>query len=80
MTDQDHSNDESMTTSQAGKLGGDKVNQERGPQFYSEIGKKQGKANNPGNFANRPRSEVQEAGRHGGEARGKNRADYDQAA
>ena len=61
MTDEDHSKDVSMTTSQAGKLGGDKVNQERGPKFYSEIGKKQGKANNPGNFANRPRATEVEA-------------------
>jgi uncharacterized protein len=71
-TDKQHK-DESMTTSEAGRKGGEKVRDERGPQFYSEIGKKQGKATNPGNFANRPKEDVQNAGRKGGEARGKQR-------
>lgn len=57
----------SMTTSEAGKLGGEKVLKERGPEFYSEIGSQQGKENNPGNFANRPKDEVREAARRGGE-------------
>jgi general stress protein YciG len=69
----DHKKDDSMTTSEAGKMGGDKVKAERGSEFYSEIGQKQGKENNPGNFANRPKSDVQDAGRKGGEARGENR-------
>jgi uncharacterized protein len=62
--------DESMTTSEAGKLGGEKVRDQRGPEFYSEIGQRQGKDNNPGNFANRPKEDVKAAGRKGGEARG----------
>lgn len=62
--------DGGMTTKQAGELGGNKVLEERGPNFYSEIGRKQGKDNNPGNFANRPKEEVQAAGRKGGKARG----------
>ena len=65
--------DESMTTAQAGRKGGEKVRDERGPAFYSEIGKKQGKETNPGNFANRPKEDVEAAGRKGGEARGRNR-------
>jgi hypothetical protein len=74
---------DSMTTSQAGKMGGEKVRDERGPEFYSEIGKKQGKDNNPGNFANRPKEDVESAGRKGGEARGHARdteEDMDEAA
>jgi len=59
-------NDKSMTTAEAGKKGGDKVLNERGRQFYSEIGSRQGKQNNPGNFANRPKKEVQAAARLGG--------------
>ena len=72
--DTDHK-DDSMTTSEAGKLGGEKVRDERGPEFYSEIGQKQGKENNPGNFANRPKEEVKEAGRKGGEARSNHQED-----
>jgi general stress protein YciG len=71
----DKSKDKSMTTSQAGRMGGEKVRDERGPEFYSEIGRQQGKENNPGNFANRPKKDVQEAGRRGGEARGHKRAE-----
>jgi general stress protein YciG len=81
------SKDQSMSTSEAGRKGGEKVRDERGPEFYSEIGKKQGKQNNPGNFANRPKDEVEAAGRKGGEARGHQReedagvaADMDEAA
>jgi general stress protein YciG len=74
MATDDHkkNTDHSMSTSEAGKLGGEKVRDERGPEFYSEIDQKQGKENNPGNFANRPKDEVKEAGRKGGEARGDN--------
>lgn len=69
-TEKRNNKEESMTTAEAGKLGGEKVRDERGPKFYSEIGQKQGKENNPGNFANRPKEEVKAAGRKGGEARG----------
>jgi general stress protein YciG len=57
--------DRSMTTSEAGRKGGEKVRDERGPKFYSEIGRMQGKDNNPGNFANDPQK-ASEAGRKGG--------------
>lgn len=59
-----------MTTAEAGKRGGDKIMRERGPAFFSRIGRMQGKSNNPGNFANRTKREVKEAGRRGGEAKG----------
>ncbi len=59
-----------MTTAEAGKLGGDKIMRERGAGFFSRIGRMQGKTNNPGNFANRSKKEVREAGRRGGEAKG----------
>jgi general stress protein YciG len=51
------------------------VRDERGSEFYSEIGSQQGKENNPGNFANRPKEDVQAAGSAGGHARGNNRDD-----
>jgi hypothetical protein len=38
------------------------VRDERGPEFYSEIGQKQGRENNLGNFADRNRIDVREAG------------------
>ena len=64
-------NDKKMTVEEAGRKGGEKVAEERGSEFYSEIGhkggKSQGKENNPGNFANR-RDEASEAGREGGES------------
>ena len=60
------SKDNSMSTSEAGRKGGEKVRDERGPEFYSEIGQKQGKENNPGNFANRPKAEVRKAAEEGG--------------
>lgn len=63
----DHkSKDTSMSTSEAGRKGGEKVRNERGPEFYSEIGRHQGKENNPGNFANRPKDEVRKAAAAGG--------------
>lgn len=65
-TSKSTSKDTSMSTAEAGKLGGDKVKQERGPEFYSQIGQKQGKENNPGNFANRPKEEVRKAAEEGG--------------
>ena len=66
MANQDDQNKHSMSTAEAGKLGGEKVRDERGPEFYSEIGQKQGKENNPGNFAN-DRDKASEAGKKGGE-------------
>ena len=59
-------NDASMTTAEAGRKGGEKVRDERGPEFYSEIGGQQGKENNPGNFANRPKDDVKAAAQKGG--------------
>src|SRR5260221_9555961 len=64
--EKDKHKDHSMSTSEAGRMGGEKVRDERGPKFYSEIGRQQGKDNNPGNFANRPKEDVQAAGRRGG--------------
>jgi uncharacterized protein len=64
-TDDTKQTDQSMTTADAGRKGGEKVRDERGPQFYSEIGRMQGKENNPGNFANDPKK-ASEAGRKGG--------------
>ena len=64
-----------MTTAEAGKLGGDKIMRERGAGFFSRIGRMQGKSNNPGNFANRSKTDVREAGRRGGEAKGLRSAD-----
>lgn len=61
-----HSTDQSMSTAEAGRKGGEKVRDERGPEFYSEIGRKQGKENNPGNFAN-DTQKASEAGRKGGQ-------------
>ena len=68
-TEKHNKKEESMTTAEAGKLGGDTVRDERGTKFYSEIGQKQGKENNPGNFAN-DRAKASEAGRVGGQSRG----------
>ena len=76
----DKSRDESMTTAEAGRMGGEKVRDERGSEFYSEIGQMQGKDNNPGNFANRPKKDVQDAGRRGGERRGDSAEDEREAA
>jgi general stress protein YciG len=72
MADSKTNNDNSMTTSEAGKMGGEKVKEERGAEFYSEIGQKQGKENNPGNFANRPKDEVRAAAAEGGRNSHKN--------
>jgi general stress protein YciG len=53
----------------AGEEGENKVNDERGSEYYSEIGrqggKSQGQENNPGNFANDP-DKASEDGRKGG--------------
>lgn len=66
----DDAKDETMTTRQAGKMGGDKVKAERGPEFYSEIGRMQGADVNPGNFKNRDPKEVRDAAEKGGKTRG----------
>jgi general stress protein YciG len=55
----------SMTTAEAGRKGGQET-AKRGSEFYSEIGSQQGKENNPGNFANRPKEEVRAAAAEGG--------------
>ena len=52
-----------------------KDNSRRGPEFYSQIRREQGKQTNPGNFANRPKEEVREAGRKGGRSRSDNSED-----
>lgn len=57
-----------MSRQEAGRKGGEATRKAHGPEFYSEIGSSQGKANNPGNFANRPKEEVRRAGRKGGES------------
>jgi len=58
-----------MSVAEAGRKGGERVSEERGSEFYSEIGKKggksQGRENNPGNFANDP-EKAQRAGQKGG--------------
>ena len=67
MATSDHKTDKdkSMSTAEAGRKGGEET-AKRGPEFYSEIGSKQGKENNPGNFANRPKDEVRKAAEEGG--------------
>lgn len=45
---------------------GCKETAEPGSEFYAEIGTKQGKANNPGNFANWPKAVVLKAAKAGG--------------
>ena len=69
-----HSNQdrEGMSVQEAGRKGGETTRDTHGEDFYSEIGQKQGKENNPGNFANRDPKDVAEAGRRGGESRGHN--------
>ncbi len=62
----DKNTDNSMTTAEAGRIGGEKVRDERGSEFYSEIGSQQGKENNPGNFANRKPEDVKAAAQEGG--------------
>jgi general stress protein YciG len=42
-------NDDSMSTSEAGRLGGEKVASERGPEFYEEIGSEGGQNSGGGN-------------------------------
>ncbi len=49
----------------AGKLGGEKVLEERGNEFYAEIGQ-QGGSVSPGNFKNDP-ERASEAGKKGGQ-------------
>lgn len=55
-----------MTRQEAGRIGGEKVARERGPEFYRQIGKKGGKK-----VAGQRGSEFyREIGRKGGESRG----------
>ena len=62
-------NETKMTRQEAGRIGGEKVARERGPEFYREIGKKGGEK-----VAEERGSEFyREIGRKGGENRG-NRA------
>ena len=56
-----------MTRQEAGRIGGEKVARERGPEFYREIGRKGGEK-----VAKQRGSEFyREIGRKGGENRGK---------
>lgn len=57
-----------MTVQEAGRLGGEKVAQERGPQFYSEIGRKGGEA------VSQNRAHMSAIGQKGGQAGGRARA------
>ncbi|HUC20963.1 MAG TPA: KGG domain-containing protein [Candidatus Polarisedimenticolaceae bacterium] len=83
MADQDNQNDnkgqgwygDSAGHAKAGQKGGQKTAETHDSDFYSEIGSKQGKENNPGNFANRPKDEVREAASRGGQHSGSNRSD-----
>jgi uncharacterized protein len=59
-----------MTREEAGRLGGEKVARERGPEFYRQIGKKGGEK-----VAEQRGSEFyREIGKKGGENRGSNRS------
>lgn len=59
-----------MTRVEAGRKGGEKVAQERGPQFYREIGRKGGEK-----VAEERGSDFfREIGRKGGESKGKKEA------
>ncbi len=53
-----------MSTSEAGRKGGETVKEKYGPEFYSEIGKKGGEA------VSQDREHMSEIGKKGGEARG----------
>lgn len=57
----------------AGREGGEKVAEERGSEFFSEIGKKGGEAS-PGKFE-KGSERAREAGRKGGQASGGSRND-----
>ena len=59
---------EGMSREEAGRKGGEATRESHDSEFYSEIGSRQGKENNPGNFANRPKEEVRESARRGGES------------
>lgn len=50
----------------AGKQGFASMTPERQREIASMGGSAQGKSNNPGNFANRPREDAQNAGKKGG--------------
>lgn len=57
-------------TREGGKKAAKTIEMRYGKDFYEEIGheggKSQGKQNNPGNFANRPTSEVRKIASKGG--------------
>jgi uncharacterized protein len=78
MADQDNQNKgqgwhgDSEGHAKAGQKGGQKTASTHDSEFYSEIGSKQGKENNPGNFANRDKKDVQDAASKGGQASGSN--------
>lgn len=57
-----------MTVEEAGRKGGEKTAETRGPEFYQAIGKKGGEA------VSRDRQHMSEIGRKGGEAVSRNRA------
>ena len=57
-----------MSQEEAGRKGGETTREKHGSEFYSKIASEQGKEDNPGNFANRSKKEVREAGRKGGES------------
>jgi uncharacterized protein len=65
----DETKDESMTTAEAGQMGGKETAKRHGKEFYAKIGHdggtNQGKENNPANFAN-DREKASEAGKEGG--------------
>jgi len=69
MAQSEHTKDDSMTTREAGKKGGD-TTAKKGPEFYSRIGSMQGEENNPGNLANRSPEDRHKTAQAGGEARG----------
>lgn len=68
--------DGKMSREEAGRLGGEKVAQERGSEFYSEIGQRGGE-NSPGQFGKEQGADPSEAGRKGGQARGNQNQDDD---
>ena len=60
----------------SGRQGFASMDQEKQREIASKGGQSQGKANNPGNFANDP-ARAAEAGRQGGQARGQARRTED---
>ncbi len=74
MIDQDNQNKgqglhgDSKGHAQAGQQGGQKSSDTRDSEFYAELGSKQSKEDNPGNFANRDKSDLKDAARRAGQA------------